>query len=139
MQFWIKNKKKGIGINVYVSLILFHILKNCFVFLFVIWPQHPQHNTNYEYCKYIPPFPFRKNNRLLFPSGKFVTYCTLAELRACNDDSFYKVLESYQYFDDSPPYPYKEFVESIYRKRMKFKNEDNPLQLPLKVILNYIK
>ena len=89
-------------------------------------------------CKYIPPFPFRKNNRLLFPSGKFVTYCTLAELRACNDNLFYKVLESYQYFDDTPVYPYKQFVEFIYKKRMQFKNDDNPLQLPLKVILNSI-
>ena len=88
-------------------------------------------------CKYVPPFPFRKN-RVLFPSGKFVTYCTLAELRACNDHKFYKILESYQYFDDSPIYPYREFVESIYKKRMQFKKDDNPLQLPLKVILNSI-
>ena len=48
------------------------------------------------------------------------------------------MLESYQYFDDSPVYPYKEFIESIYKKRMQFKNDDNPLQLPLKVILNSI-
>ena len=89
-------------------------------------------------CKYVPPFPFRKNNKLIFPSGKFVTYCTLAELKACNNPKYYKVLESYQYFDDSPVYPYKKFVKSIYNKRMQFKMDDNPLQLPLKVILNSI-
>ena len=89
-------------------------------------------------CKYVPPFPFRKNNRLLFPSGKFVTYCTLAELKACDNPKYYKILESYQYFDDYPIYPYKEFVESIYKKRIQFKNDNNPLQLPLKVILNSI-
>lgn len=83
-------------------------------------------------------FRLEKNNRLLFPSGKFVTYCTLAELRACNNSKYYKILESYQYFDEAPVYPYKKFVELIYKKRMKFKNEDNPLQLPLKVILNSI-
>ena len=89
-------------------------------------------------CEYIPPFPFKKNNKLIFPSGKFITYCTLAELRACNNPKYYKILDSYQYFDDNPVYPYKEFVESVYDKRMKFKMTDNPLQLPLKVILNSI-
>lgn len=89
-------------------------------------------------CKYIPPFPFRSNNKLLFPSGKFITYCTLAELQACDDLSLYKIMESYQYLDDSPIYPYKKFIESIYNKRQQFKNENNPLQLPLKIILNSI-
>ena len=89
-------------------------------------------------CKYVPPFPFRKNNKLIFPSGKFVTYCTLAELRAYDNPKNYKILESYQYFYNSPVYPYKDFIESIYKKRLKFKNDDNPLQLPLKVILNSI-
>ena len=89
-------------------------------------------------CKYIPPFPFRSNNKLLFPSGRFITYCTLAELRAYNESKHYKILESFQYLDDNPSYPYKEFIESIYNKRLQFKNENNPLQLPLKIILNSI-
>lgn len=88
--------------------------------------------------KYVPPFPFKKNNRLIFPSGKFITYCTLAELRACKNPEFYTILESWQYLDDNPSYPYKEFVESIYEKRLALKQENNPLQLPLKVILNSI-
>lgn len=88
--------------------------------------------------KYIPPFPFKANKQLFFTSGKFTTYCTLAELKSCNDPSFYKILESYQYFDDNPTYPYKEFIESIYNKRLKFKEQNNPLQLPLKIILNSI-
>ena len=75
---------------------------------------------------------------MIFSSGKFITYCTLAELQACNNSKYYKILESYQYLDENPTYPYKEFIESIYQKRMKFKKENNPLQLPLKVILNSI-
>lgn len=94
--------------------------------------------TDIPECKYIPPFPFRANNKLIFPSGKFITYCTLAELRACDDPTYYKILESFQYLDDNPTYPYKEFIESIYNKRLEFKEQDNPLQLPLKVILNSI-
>ena len=33
-------------------------------------------------CTHIPPFPFRTNHIMIFPSGKFITYCTLAELQA---------------------------------------------------------
>jgi hypothetical protein len=89
-------------------------------------------------CKYIPPFPFRTNGMLIFPSGKFVTYCTLAELKACNNPKYYKILESFQYLDDDPVYPYKDFIESIYQKRLEFRENGNPLQLPLKIILNSI-
>lgn len=89
-------------------------------------------------CKYIPPFPFRANHKLFFPSGKFITYCTLDELRACNEPRFYEILESYQYVDKNPDYVYKDFIESIYNKRLEFKSQNNPLQLPLKIILNSI-
>lgn len=89
-------------------------------------------------CKYVPPFPFRTNGKLIFPSGRFITYCTLAELRAYDEPEHYKILESFQYLDDNPSYPYKEFIESIYNKRLEFKEQNNPLQLPLKIILNSI-
>lgn len=88
--------------------------------------------------KYVPPFPFRARNKIFFPTGKFITYVTLAELLAYDEPKNYKILESYQYLDDSPVYPYKEFIESIYEKRLQFKKENNPLQLPLKIILNSI-
>jgi len=88
-------------------------------------------------CKYIPPFPFKSNDKLIFPSGKFQTFCTLNELKAC-EKKYYSILDSWQYFDDNPFYPYKEFVESIYNKRLQLKNQNNPMQLPLKVILNSI-
>jgi len=89
-------------------------------------------------CKYIPPFAFRINKKLIFPSGKFVTYCTLAELQACKDDSLYRILESYQFIPTSDIYPYREFIQNLYKKRLELKQNNNPLQLPLKVILNSI-
>ena len=88
-------------------------------------------------CKYVPPFAFKTNEKLIFPSGKFQTYCTLAELKTC-DKKYFKILEGIQYFDDNPSYPYKEFVESIYKKRLALKQKLDPLELPLKVILNSI-
>jgi len=52
-------------------------------------------------CKYIPSFSFETNNRLIFPSDRFITYCTLVELQACNNPKYYKILESYQYLDEN--------------------------------------
>jgi len=43
-------------------------------------------------CKYIPPFPFRTNGLIIFPSGKFETYVTLDELKASNQN-YYKIID----------------------------------------------
>ncbi|MDH5431231.1 MAG: DNA polymerase [Nitrosopumilus sp.] len=88
--------------------------------------------------KHIPPFPFRTNNNIVFPTGKFITYCTLAELQACKDDSLYRILEGYQFFANSDIHPYRVFIEKLYQKRIELKNQNNPLQQPIKIILNSI-
>ncbi|MBS3925138.1 MAG: DNA polymerase [Nitrosarchaeum sp.] len=88
--------------------------------------------------KIIPPFAFRANHNIVFPSGKFITYCTLPELLACNEPSFYKILEGYQFVPNSNVLPYKDFIEKLYQKRLKLKQENNPLQQPIKIILNSI-
>ena len=87
---------------------------------------------------HVPPFPFRTNHTIVFPSGKFVTYCTLAELQACKDSTLYRILEGYQFITRSNIYPYNEFINNLYKKRLKLKQENNPLQLPIKIILNSI-
>jgi len=86
---------------------------------------------------HIPPFPFRNNKKIIFPSGKFQTYCTLKELQACKE-KLYRILEGYQFITDSSIYPYRKFITKLYQKRMELKKQNNPLQLPLKVILNSI-
>lgn len=73
-----------------------------------------------------------------FPSGKFVTFVTLEELRAIKDSSWYEILDSRQYLDNNPEYPYKEFIESLYQKRLALKIANNPQQLAIKTILNSI-
>jgi len=88
-------------------------------------------------CKYVPPFPFRTNDRIIFPSGKFETYVTLAELESC-EINYCKVLESYQFIPETDYHPYKEFIENLYQKRLELKQNGSPLQLPLKIILNSI-
>jgi len=89
-------------------------------------------------CKYIPPFPFRTKHDIIFPSGEFETYCTLAELQACESKTFYRILESYQFITNSDIYPYRDFIQNLYQKRMELKEQNNPLQLPIKIILNSI-
>jgi len=89
-------------------------------------------------CKYIPPFPFRTKHDIIFPSGEFETYVTLAELQACESKTFYRILEGYQFLPSSDIYPYRDFIRNLYQKRMELKKENNPLQLPIKIILNSI-
>lgn len=87
---------------------------------------------------YIPPFPFRVNNEIVFPTGKFFTYCTLAELQACKNPHWYKILNSWQFVPENHAYPYAEFIQEMYQKRLKLKQNGDAMQLPLKIILNSI-
>jgi len=95
--------------------------------------------TDIPETNYIPPFGFRRNNlskTLVFPTGSFVTYCTLDELKSCDNPKWYKILDSWQYLDENPTYPYKQFIQKLYNKRLELKQQNNPLQLPFKIILN---
>jgi len=93
---------------------------------------------NIPKTKHVCPFPFLASTKLLFPNGQFITFVTLEELKSCKDSSWYEILDSWQYFDESPVYPYREFIQSMYDKRQKLKDENNPLELPFKIILNSI-
>ncbi len=86
--------------------------------------------------KHISPFPFLPTTKLVFPKGRFITFVTLAELKACEDSSWYEILDSWQYLDNNPEYIYKDFVNSMYDQRQKLKDENNPLESPFKIILN---
>ena len=97
--------------------------------------------TKYDETEYLPSFAFRRithnNDLVCFPSGEFVTYATLEELKNV-DSKNYSILDSWQYFDDNPEYPFREFIEKFYNKRKLLKEQGNPLQLPIKIILNAI-
>jgi len=97
--------------------------------------------VRYDVCEYLPSFAFRRvtqnNDLVCFPSGNFVTYTTLEELKSV-DKNNYKILDSWQYFDDNPAYPFRDFIQKHYDKRMQLKKQGNPLELPIKIILNSI-
>ena len=98
-------------------------------------------HVKYPDDEYLPSFAFRRithnNDLVCFPSGEFVTYATLEELKNV-DSKNYSILDSWQYFDDNPEYPFREFIEKFYNKRKLLKEQGNPLQLPIKIILNAI-
>lgn len=86
---------------------------------------------------YIPPFPFRANGQLVFPSGRFITSVTLAEMQN-RDRSRYKIRNSWQFVPISKALPYGKFIENLYQKRLELKQNGSPMQLPIKIILNSI-
>lgn len=95
-----------------------------------------------DYTIMIAPFPFRtKNNRIIYPSGEFETFVTLEELKVIVGDSKikYKIIDSYQFIaNENCKYPFREFLTKQYEKRMKLKQENNPLERAIKIILNSV-
>lgn len=90
----------------------------------------------------ICPFPFRKKNGTICnPCGKFRTCVTIEELKMVenNPKIKYKILESYQFIPNKNcSYPFKNFIETQYYKRLKLKEKNDPLQQAIKVVLNSI-
>lgn len=90
----------------------------------------------------IAPFPFRtKKNRIIYPTGEFETFVTLEELKAVQGDTRikYKILDSYQFIaNPNCIYPFRDFIQKQYDKRVQLKKEKNPLEQAIKIILNSI-
>ncbi len=86
------------------------------------------------------PFPFRnKNKTIIYPSGRFETFVTLQELLTVQSDSRikYDILESCQFIPHKNcGYPFRDFIEKMYKKRLELQKQKNPQQQALKLILN---
>jgi len=93
---------------------------------------------NIPQTKHITPFFFKVRNKIIFPNGEFITYTTLDEIKSCEDSSWFEVLESWQFVDPNPFYPFKRVIEEFYEKRQELKRNKDPLELPIKIILNSI-
>jgi hypothetical protein len=90
----------------------------------------------------ICPFPFiKKNGTICYPSGKFRTFVTLDELKMVEGDPKirYKIVESHQFIpNENCKYPFKDFTEEQYDRRMELKQSGNKLEKAIKIILNSI-
>jgi hypothetical protein len=95
-----------------------------------------------DYAVKVAPFPFRtKDNRMIYPVGKFETCVTLNELQAVEGDARikYRIVESWQFIPDNHcTYPFKDFIEKLYYKRLELRKNKDPLERAIKVVLNSI-
>jgi hypothetical protein len=87
---------------------------------------------------HIPLLPYRDEalKKLIFPSGKWRGVYTHLEIRKAIELG-YKINHIYKtYIYTKTFYPFKEYVEDIYKKRMEYQEKDNPLQTVMKLCLN---
>jgi DNA polymerase family B len=99
-------------------------------------------SANIDNTVKIAPFPFRtKNGKMIYPIGKFITYVTLEELKVVKGDSRikYEILDSWQFIPNKNcRYPFKQFIEEQFYKRLELKEKKDPLEQAIKVVLNSI-
>jgi hypothetical protein len=95
-----------------------------------------------DYAVKVVPFPFRtKDNRIIYPVGKFETCINLNELQSVEGDYRikYRILESWQFIpDNNCTYPFKDFIAELYYKRLELRKNNDPLERAIKVVLNSI-
>lgn len=84
----------------------------------------------------IPYLCQRMPTKLLFPCGKLKGYYTFFEIRKALDYGYkiIKIGKGY-YFRKSADF-FSEFVTDMYKKRREFQKENNPLELPVKIVMN---
>jgi len=83
---------------------------------------------------FIPVLPARIDKKLIFPRGTFKGTWTFAELHAAIKRG-YKVLKIYEaYGTDTGCYPFKQFMEDHYAKRLAAENE--LVKLFMKLLMN---
>jgi hypothetical protein len=91
-------------------------------------------NVNVDIKDMKVPYIDKNNNKLLYPIGKFNTTLALPELKLLNYDEIISCNEILVY----KKYPiFKEFVDTYYNLRLKFKKEKNEvMQFFCKIVLN---
>lgn len=86
-------------------------------------------------CLMYPLLPYRTPEKLIFPLGKFSNWQTHIELRKALELG-YKITPKLTYYYTESFNPFKKFVTTVYNQRMIYKKQNNPMQLPMKIILN---
>ena len=84
----------------------------------------------------VQPLPFHYNGRMLFPYGTITGRWSHIELRnAINNGCIIKKVYKTIYYTKMAN-PFKEFVQDMYSKRVIFKQEGNPMELVVKLMMN---
>jgi len=84
----------------------------------------------------IPPLPYKKDGKLLFPVGTFKGYYNHNELRNAMKYGV-EILEVYDtLIYTETGYYFKDFVEKHYQNRLNMKQKGDPMQIMCKLMLN---
>lgn len=84
----------------------------------------------------IPLLPYRHDNKLIFPTGKFRGWYSHIELREALKLG-YKIKRIYKtHYYTGVCRPFKDYVNDLYKLRLKYKSNNNPMQLVVKLLLN---
>ncbi len=83
----------------------------------------------------IPLLPKRIDGKLKFPRGNFIGVWNNVELRKALELG-YKIRPIKQVIYTETFNPFESYVKTFYAKRMKYKAENNPMQLVTKLLLN---
>jgi hypothetical protein len=85
---------------------------------------------------YLPPLPYRKDGKLLFPTGKFTGYYNHNELRNAMKYGV-KILEIGEQLVYPETYPFfTDYIKKHYDERLKLQKEDSPIQYMEKLMMN---
>ena len=84
----------------------------------------------------VPLLPYRHNNKLIFPTGSFSGWYSNVELRKAIELGYViKFIKKVYYFKENCE-PFKDFVNDMYAKRLKYQEEKNPMELVTKLMMN---
>lgn len=83
----------------------------------------------------IPLLPYRKNGKLIFPTGKFTGTYNNIELRKAIELG-YKIKPIKQIIYTMAFKPFDDFIDTLYNERLRQKELKNPFELVCKILMN---
>lgn len=83
----------------------------------------------------IPLLPYRKNGKLIFPTGKFTGTYNNIELRKAIELG-YKIKPIKQIIYTMTFKPFDDFIDTLYNERLRQKELKNPFELVCKILMN---
>lgn len=91
-------------------------------------------------CDYMfyPLLPYRdfKLGKLIFPVGRWRSSYTHLELRRALELGYRINKIHSQYIYKKTFYPFRDYVNDLYNKRLEYKNDNNPMEVVVKLFLN---
>lgn len=85
---------------------------------------------------HIPILPYRRESKLLFPTGIFNATWQLSELKYALENG-YKIVSTDRVLYSSKSFnPFRDFINKLYAMRQDFKTTNNPAESIIKLVMN---